>query len=58
MLSHYAETGAGDVASLHGYDVKRIRSGGLRAIFTESASRITVIDIGTRATIYRAWPRR
>lgn len=43
---------ANNVIALTGVDAKRLRVGGFRVIFQETADAILVLDIGSRGDIY------
>lgn len=54
-LRRYAETGHGDVKDLVGRPgEKRLRAGGWRLVFVETAETITVIGAGPRGGVYDA----
>ena len=46
------------VSALDGVDASRLSSGDYRVIFSESATRITVLAIGHRGGVYQRYPKR
>lgn len=51
-LERYARTGAGDVKAMSGSDLLRLRSGDYRALFAEDVTRIAIVSVGHRSSIY------
>jgi len=52
-ISEYAETGKGDVKTMQGAPVSRLRIGDYRVIFRRDPETISVLRVGHRREIYR-----
>jgi mRNA interferase RelE/StbE len=51
-MDRYARTGAGDVKSLVGTNMKLLRDGDFRIVFEESATEIFVTRLWPRGSVY------
>lgn len=52
-MKGYADTGVGDVKALQGSDLYRLRHGDWRAIFSQDAVVIAVLNVAKRGEVYR-----